>query len=149
MLQVPGFGCVAFFFLATTHTQVWSEYSLGAECKEVSMQFRSRRRGSQRWADMYTLNYREHPFSDSVQTLSDCDPMDCSMPGLPVHHQLPELAQTHVHPVRDAIQLSHPLSSPSPPAFSLSQHQGLFQGVSCLNHVAKVLVFQLQHQSFQ
>ena len=55
-----------------------------------------------------------------------CNPMDCSMPGLPVHHQLPKLAQTHVHRVNDAIQLSHPLSSPSPPAFSLSQHQGFF-----------------------
>ena len=57
-----------------------------------------------------------------------CDPMDCSTPGFPVHHQLPELAQTHVHPVDDAIQPSHPLSS-SPPAFNLSQHQGLFQWV--------------------
>ena len=56
-----------------------------------------------------------------------CDPMDCSMPGFPVHRQLPELAQTHVHRVSDAIQPSHPLSSPSPPAFTLSQHQGLFQ----------------------
>ena len=56
-----------------------------------------------------------------------CDPMDCSMPGLPVHHQLPALAQTHVHRVGDAIQPSHPLLSPSPPAFSLSQHQGLFK----------------------
>ena len=55
-----------------------------------------------------------------------CDPMHCSMPGLPVHHQLPELAQTHVHRVSVAIQPSHPLSSPSPPAFNLSQHQGLF-----------------------
>jgi len=56
-----------------------------------------------------------------------CDPMDCSMPGLPVHHQLPELVEIHVHRVNDAIQPSHPLSSPSPPAFKLSQHQGLFQ----------------------
>ena len=56
-----------------------------------------------------------------------CDPMDCSTPGIPVHHQLPELAWTHVHGVSDAIQPSHPLSSPSPPAFSLSQHWGLFQ----------------------
>ena len=55
-----------------------------------------------------------------------CDPMDCSTPGFPVHHQIRELAQTHVHQVSDAIQLSHPLSSPSPSAFSLSQHQGLF-----------------------
>ena len=56
-----------------------------------------------------------------------CDPMDCSTPGLPVHHQLPELAQTHVHQVSDAIQSSHPLSPTSSPAFSLSQHQSLFQ----------------------
>ena len=59
--------------------------------------------------------------------LTLCHPMDCSMPGLPVHHQLPELAQTHVHRVGDAIQPSHPLSSPSSPAFNLSQHQSLFQ----------------------
>ena len=59
-----------------------------------------------------------------------CDPMDCSTPGFPVHHQLPELAQTHVHWVSDAIQPFHPLSSPSSPAFNLSQHQGLFQWVS-------------------
>ena len=59
-----------------------------------------------------------------------CDPMDCSTPGFPVHHQLRELTQTHVHRVRDAIQPSHPLWSPSPPAFNLSQHQGLFQRVS-------------------
>ena len=56
-----------------------------------------------------------------------CDPMDCNMPGFPVHHQLPEFAQTHVHQVGDAIQLSYPLSSPFPPAFTLSQHQSLFQ----------------------
>ena len=59
-----------------------------------------------------------------------CDPMDCSTPGLPVHHQLPEFTQTHAHWVGDAIQPSHPLSSPSPPAFNLSQHQGLFKWVS-------------------
>ena len=63
--------------------------------------------------------------------------MDCSMPGLPVHHQLPELAQTHVRRVGDAIQPSHPLSSPSPPALNLSQHQGLFQWFSSLHQVAK------------
>ena len=78
-----------------------------------------------------------------------CSPVDCSTPGFPVHHQLPELAQTYVHRVDDAIQPSHPLSSPSPPAFNLSQHQGLFQWVSSLHQVAKVLEFQLQHQSFQ
>ena len=78
-----------------------------------------------------------------------CDPMNCSTPGLPVHHQLPEFTQTHVHRVGDAIQPSHPLSSPSPPALNLSQHQGLFQWVSSLHQVAKVLEFQLQHQCFQ
>ena len=75
--------------------------------------------------------------------------MDCSMPGLPVHHQLLELTQTHVHRVGDAIQPSHPLLSPSPPALNLSHHQGLFQWVSSSHQVAKVLEFQLQHQSFQ
>ena len=74
--------------------------------------------------------------------------MDCSTPGLPVHHQLPGFTQTHVHWVSDAIQPFHPLSSPSP-AFNLSQHQGLFQWVSSSHQVAKLLEFQLQHQSFQ
>ena len=78
-----------------------------------------------------------------------CDPMNCSMPGLPVHHQLPESTQTHVYWVGDAIQPSHPLSSPYPPALNLSQHQGLFKWVSSLHQVAKVLEFQLQNQSYQ
>ena len=78
--------------------------------------------------------------------LTRCDPMDCSTPGFPVLHQPPELAQTHVHWVGDAIQPSHPLSSPSP-AFNLSQHQGLFQWVSSLHQVGKVLELQLPHQS--
>ena len=78
-----------------------------------------------------------------------CDPMDCSMPGLPVHHQLPVMDKTHVHRVGDAIQPSHPLSCPSPPALNLSQHQGLFKCVSSLHQVAKVLEFQLQHQSYK
>ena len=77
-----------------------------------------------------------------------CNPMDCSMPGFPVHHQLLEPVQTHVHWVGDAIQPSHPLLSPAPPAFNLSQHQSLFQGVSSSHQVAKVLELQLQHQSF-
>ena len=77
------------------------------------------------------------------------DPMNRSTPGLPVHHQLPEFTQTHVHRVGDAIQPSHPLSSPSLHAPNPSQHQGLFQRVNSLHEVAKVLEFQLQHQSFQ
>ena len=89
-------------------------------------------------------------FSSVAQScLTLCDSMDCITPGLPVHHELLEPVQTHVHQVGDAIQPSHPLSSPSPSAFNLAQHQGLFQGVSSLYHVAKVLELQLQHQSFQ
>ena len=65
-----------------------------------------------------------------------CDPMNCSTPGLPVHHQLPEFTQTHVHWVSDAIQPSHPLLFPSPPTLNLSQHQDLFKWVSSLHQVA-------------
>ena len=78
-----------------------------------------------------------------------CDPMACSTPGFPVHHQLPELTQTHVHWVSDAVQPSHPVSSLSSPACNPPQHQGLFKWVSSLHQVAQVLEFQLQHQSFQ
>ena len=78
-----------------------------------------------------------------------CDPMDCSVPGFPVHHQLLELTQTHVHWVNYAIQSLHPLSSPSPPTFNHCQHQGLFKWISSSHQVAKILEFQLQHQSFQ
>ena len=79
--------------------------------------------------------------------LTLCNPIDSSTPGLPVHHQLQEF--THVHWVSDAIQPSHPLLSPSPPALNVSQHHSLFKWVSSSNQVAKVLEFQLQHQSFQ
>jgi len=78
-----------------------------------------------------------------------CNPMDCSTPGFPVHHQLLGLTQTHVHWVGDAIQLSHSLLSPFPLTFNLSQHQGLFQWVSSSHQVAKVLEFQLQYQPFR
>ena len=81
-------------------------------------------------------------FSTSV--VSDSNPMDCSMPGFPVYHQLLELAQSHVHQDSDAIQPSHPLLSPSPSVFNLSHHQGLFKWVSSSYQVAKVLEFQLQ-----
>ena len=88
-------------------------------------------------------------FSSVAQScLTHCDPMNRSTPGLPVHHQLLEFTQTHVHQVGDAIKSSHPLSSPSPPAPNPSQHQGLFQWVNSSHEVAKVLEFQLQHQSF-
>ena len=85
-------------------------------------------------------------FSAVAQScLTPCDPMNRSTPGLPVHHQLPESTQTHVHWVGDAIQPSHPLLSPSPPALNLSQHQGLFKWVISSHQVAKVLEFQPQH----
>ena len=77
------------------------------------------------------------------------NPRDSNTPGLPVHYRLLEFTQTHVHRVSDAIQPSHPLSSPSFPTFNLSQHQGLFKWVSSSHQVATVLKFQLQHQSFQ
>ena len=100
--------------------------------------------------------YQFSSVAQSCPTL--CDPTGCSTPGLPVHHQFPESTQTRVHWVGDAIQLSHPLSSPSPPAFNLSQHQGFSnESVLCIrwpkdcssHQVAKGLEFQLQHQSFQ
>ena len=78
-----------------------------------------------------------------------CELMDCSMPGFPVLHHLPEFAQTYVHWVGDDIQPSHPLLFPSPSAFNLSQQQDLFKWVSSLHQVTKILEFQLQHQSFQ
>ena len=77
------------------------------------------------------------------------NPKDCSTPGFPVHHQLPELTQTHVHWIGVSIQPSHPLSSPSPQALNIPQHQALFQWVSSSHKVAKVLEFQLQHEFFQ
>ena len=94
--------------------------------------------------------YIFHILLSSVQSLSQvwlCNPMDCNMPGFPVHHQLLEPVQTHVYWVSDAIQPSHSLLSPSP-AFNLSQHQGVFQWVTSSHQVAKVLELQLQHQSF-
>ena len=81
--------------------------------------------------------------------LTLCDTMDCSMPGFPVHHQLPDPTQTQVQWVSDAIQPSHPLLFLSSPAFNLSQHQGLFQWVSSSHQVAKVLKCKLEHQSLQ
>ena len=88
-------------------------------------------------------------FSSVQSCPTHCDPMDWSTPGVPVHPQLPEFTQPHVHWVGDAIQPPDPLLSSSPPAFNLSQNQGLFQWVSSSHPVAKVLEFQLQHQSFQ
>ena len=99
------------------------------------------------WDDTHTQILEQqmaHQLSSATQLCPTlCDPMDCSMPGFPVRHQLLEPTQTHVHRIGDAIQPSHPLLSPSPPTFNLSQHQGLFQWISSLHQVAKVLKFQL------
>jgi len=103
------------------------------------------------WGTLRGIFEREqHSSYHSVQfnlvgksCLTLCDPMNLSTPGLPVHHQLPDFTQTHVHPVCDAIQTSHPLSFPSPPAPNPSQHQGLFQWVNSLHEVAKILEFQI------
>ena len=98
----------------------------------------------------YPLSHVGNPLSSVAQSCPTlCSPMNCSTPGLPVHHQPLEFTQTHVHWVSDAIQPSHPLSSPYPPALNLSQYQGLFKWVSSSHQVAKVLEFQLKHQSFQ
>ena len=92
------------------------------------------RRRSRDWRGHEGLQFSS--VAQSCPTL--CDPMNRSTPGLPVHHQLPEFTQTHVHRVSDAIQPSHPLSSPSPPAPNPSQHQSLFQWVNSSHEVAKV-----------
>ena len=98
---------------------------------------------------LYCWAAREAPsiqFSSVAQLcLTLCDPMDCSTPGFPVYHQLPEFTQTHVHQVSDTIQPSHPLSSLSPPAFNLPQNRDLFKWVCSSHQLAKVLQFQLQH----
>ena len=121
--------CVCIYFFSLNHLKVNCRYhdtSLQKTCLS-SVQFSS--------------------VPQSCPTL--CNPVNHSTPGLPVHHHLPEFTQTHVHRVGDAIQPFHPLSTPSPPALNLSQHQGLFKWVSPLHHVAKLLEFQLQHQSFK
>ena len=106
-----------------------------------------RRKDCREIQEMGLLPEAQSSVTQSCPTL--CHPMNRSMPGLPVHHKLPEFTQTRVHRVGDAIQLSHPLSSPSPPAPNPSQHQGLFQWVNSSHEVAKVLEFQFQHQSYQ
>ena len=115
--------------------------ALQADCLPLSCQGRVRKVGK------LSKIYQFSSFTQLCPTL--CDSKDCSTSGLPVHHQLPEFIQTHVPWVSDAIQPSHPLSSPSLPAFNLFQHQGLFKWVSPSHKVAKVLEFRLQHQFFQ
>ena len=120
-------------------------YLLLWKLEELQPTFSQRERGTKTLC-FSSLEDSSVQFSQLCPTL--CDPMDCSMPGLPVHQQLPEFTQTHVHWVGDAIHPSHPLSSSSP-AFNLSQHQGLCKWGSSSYQVAKVLEFQLKPQSFQ
>ena len=106
------------------------------------------RRSNQSMLKEISPKFHWKDWSDQIRSVAQscptiCDPMNLSMPGLPVHHQLPEFTQTHVHRVSDVIQPSHPLSSPSPLAPNPSQHQSLFQWVNSLHEVAKVLEFQL------
>ena len=142
---------------ASQHTPVF----LPGESSRTIAHWASLSMGSQRvrtdWANTHShthiikeILYRIYQFSSVAQSCPTlCNSMNCSTPGLPVRYHLPEPTQTHVHGVGDAIQPSHSLSSPSPPALNLSQNQGLLKWVSSLHQVAKVLEFQLQHQSFQ
>ena len=106
---------------------------------------------TEKWMDKEDMVHIYNGIFSSVaqSCLTLCDPMNRSTPGLPVHHQLLEFTQTHVHWVGDAIQPSHPLLSPFPPAPKPCQHQSLFQWVNSSHEVAKVLEFKLQHHSFQ
>ena len=124
----------------TTEHMNW-EFSKGVWAEAINVGAT----GMSLWLIKAISSVQFSPVAQSCPTL--CDPMNCSMPGLPVHHKCPEFTQTYVHQVGDAIQPSHPLSSSSPPALNLSQHQGLFQWVNSAHEGAKVLEFQLQ--SFQ
>ena len=126
--------CLAYFIQRNV-------FKFQPQTKDIQMAMRHMKRGST------SLIVQFSSVTQSCPTL--CDPMNHSTPGLPVHHQLPEFTQTHVHRVSDATQPSHSLLSPSPPAPNPSRHQGLFQWVSSSQKVAKVLEFQPQHQSFQ
>ena len=132
---VPLFICSWFLWL-THHFEIFFNYFLNFALFSENF-FTFKHHGSVQFSSV----------AQSCPTL--CDPMDCRTSGLPVHQQLQEFNQNHVHWVCDAIQPSHPLSSPSPPALNLCQHQGLLRWVSHLHQVAKVLEFQLQHQFFQ
>ena len=127
--------------------KMWAGSWLFLEWNEESQQWL--RQGDMTWFSLgkdlssHCVQFSWSVVSDSLQ------PHEPRTPGLPVHHQLLESTQIHVHWFSDAIQPSHPLSSPSSPALNLSQHQGLFQWVSSLHQVAEVLELQLQHQSFQ
>ena len=138
------------FFLLFTIVDVWSfkwpwfdvfgKKTLYMICEVIIFQ--------RRHISKLSFFYNVHFSSVTRSCLTLCSLMDCSTPGLPVHHQFREFSQIHVHWVGDAIQPSHPLLSPSPPALNLPQYQGLFKWFNSLHQVAKVLELQLQYQSF-
>ena len=140
--------------LLSSQSTIWCPWSIWLKVKLTSLQH-TKLHYHWYWYRHSFFNkskcswYSDHWISSqSVSSVTQscltlCDPMNCSTPGLPVHHQLPEFTQTHAHRVGDAIQPSHPLSSPSPPAPNPSQHQSLFQWVNSSHQVAKVLEFQL------
>ena len=133
--------------LCSSLSTLWYCLSLGLEWK-LTLSSPAATAEFSKFADILgTYSVQFSSVAQSCPTL--CDPMNRSTLGLPVHHQVPQFTQTHVHRVGDAIQPSHPLSSPSLPAPNRSQHQGLFQWVNSSHEVAKVLEFQLQHQSLQ
>ena len=154
---------ISYFFPSATSLRIWGlcEAVICHICLSYSKQGVNMWTRKEAWPQIARCIWKKqfqqartlvpfHAFSSVAQSCPTlCDPVNRSMPGLPVHHQLPEFTQTHVHRVGDAIQPSHPLSFPSPSAPSPSQHQGLFQWVSFSCEVAKVLEFQLQHLSFQ
>ena len=131
---------------SSSQTKVWT-CTLALEGKVLTTGPPRKSPYSTFWGRLWFSSVQFSSVAQSCPTL--CDSMNCSTPGLPVHHQLSEFTQTHVHRVGDAIQPSHPLLSPSPPAPNPSQHQGLFQWVNSSHEVAKVSEFQPQHQSFQ
>ena len=140
-------GLTALIFLSSGLSRVFSSTKIQKHkyMKETNRSYRTEKYNNRTKNALNGLNSSVSvQFSSVTQSCPTlCDPMNCSMPGLPGHHQLLESTQTHVHRVADAIQPSHPLLSPSPPALNLSQHQGLFKWVSSLHQVARVLEFQL------
>ena len=142
--------CLFYVYLLFYVFFLFPFFNLNLSCLALKCESLSHQCQKEKWVASYNgglplqcaVIFSSVQFSSVAQScLTLCDPMDCSMPGFPVLHQLPKLAQTHSNWVSDAIQPSHPLSSPSPPAFNLSLHQGLFQWVNSSHQVAKVLEF--------
>ena len=138
------------FFLLFTHLFLWHSMPSAGYCLHLHLKVHliwDKEPNSRKLEPRIQIQGAPHDSIDQIRSVAQscptlCDPMNCSTPGLPVHHQLPEFTQTHIHRVSDAIQPSHPLSSPSPLAPNPSQLQSLFQWVNSSYEVAKVLEFQ-------